>query len=441
MKIGVISLGCDKNRIDTENMLAYLNEEGYELTPNVEEADIIVVNTCAFIKSAKQEAIETILEMAEYKKSGNCKFLIVSGCLSQRYMDDLFDELIEVDMFIGTSNYHQLPQLIKEMVENHKRLCVKNDKNDRTFTQKRILSTPSHYAYLKIAEGCNNHCTYCAIPSIRGKYTSRPIEAIVEEAKELIKNYAINELILVAQDVSNYGIDLYGKISLIDLLKELNKLDISWIRLLYLYPENITDELLKFISENPKMCKYLDIPLQHYSDKCLKMMNRRIKQSEINDLFDKIESYGDFTIRSTFIVGFPQENDEDFDELFNFIKQGRIDRCGFFTYSKEEGTPAALIKGHIKESVKKQRQEKLYALQQKVMQIRMKKKIGQVVEVIYEGIDYDKQLFYGRSKSDAPEIDTKVYFTSKDLVEIGQIYKVKIDKVKDLDSYGKVVEE
>ncbi len=440
MKIGVISLGCDKNRIDTENMMAYLQEDGYELTADVEDADIVIVNTCGFIDSAKKESIDTIFEMAKLKETGKCKYLVVSGCLSQRYMDDLYKELPEVDMFIGTASYQKLPERIKEMVETGKRNYYKNDINDRYFSRKRVLTTPQHFAYIKIAEGCDNHCTYCAIPSIRGKYTSRDLDDIVQEAKELVENYGVKELILVAQDVSKWGHEKTNKCKLIDLLEELSKINVEWIRLLYLYPENISDELLDYMANNDKICKYLDIPLQHRSTSILKVMNRHIDKEYIDNLFKRIEKYGCFTIRSTFIVGFPGETEEDYKELEDFIKEGKIDRCGFFTYSQEEGTAAARLKNQIDEKVKLERQAKLYEIQQKVMVERMKKKIGQVVEVIYEDIDYDKQMFVGRSKFDAPEIDTKVYFKAKNLVDIGNIYKVKLIKMDGLDYIGEIVE-
>ncbi len=440
MKIGVVSLGCDKNRVDTENMLAIMQENGYEITPSPEQADIIVVNTCGFIDSAKKEAIDTIFEMADYKQD-SCKYLIVSGCLSQRYMDDLQQEMPEVDAFIGTDSYYMLPDIVKRLESGEKNIMVKNDKNDRHFSKKRVLTTPYHYAYLKIAEGCDNKCTYCAIPNIRGKFTSKPIADLVEEASKLIKDYGINELILVAQDVSNYGKDLYGKISLIPLLEELSKLDIKWIRLLYLYPENIDDALLDYIDKNPKICKYLDIPCQHISDKILKMMNRRVRKADIIRLFDKIKSYNKFVIRSTFIVGFPQESQQDFDQLKEFIANAQIDRCGFFAYSCEDNTPASRITGQIDEQVKLDRQEEMYAIQNEVMAKKLTNRVGKVMEVIYEGIDFDRQMFVGRTAFDAPEIDTNVYFVANKPLDIGNIYKVKITAIDGIDSLGEVYED
>lgn len=437
MKIGLVSLGCDKNRIDSENMLAYLVKDGYELTSEPKEADVIVVNTCGFIDSAKKEAIDTILEMAEYKKD-KCKYLIVTGCLSQRYMDELKDGFPEVDMFLGTASYHKMPELIRQLVEGKAQKCYANDKDVRVFSSDRVLTTPYHYAYLKIAEGCDNRCTYCAIPYIRGKYTSRPIEDIVAEAKDIIAKYGTKELILVAQDVSRYGLDLYGRIRLIDLLDELSKLDVEWIRLLYLYPELVDEKLIRYIADNPKICNYLDIPCQHISDRILKLMNRRVRREQIENLFATIRKCGDFTIRSTFIVGFPGETQEDFDELREFIKGAKLDRCGFFAYSCEDNTPASRLKDQIDEDIKLKRQEELYSVQEKNMLENLKKRLGSTVDVIYEGIDYDLQTFYGRSRYDAPEIDTKVYFVADKPLEIGKIYKVRLEELDGEDYFGRV---
>lgn len=440
MKIGVISLGCDKNRIDTENMLAYLQEDGHYIVQDPEEAEILVVNTCAFIESAKKEAIDTIFEYLEYKIHGNCKYFIVTGCLSQRYMEDLYEELQEVDLFIGTTNYHKLPDLIRQLIATNKRTYVKNDINDRYFSKSRVLSTPYHYAYLKIAEGCDNKCTYCAIPSIRGKYTSRPIDEIVDEAETLVKEYGIKELILVAQDVSKYGQDIYGEVKLIELLKRLCNINVEWIRLLYLYPENINDELLNFMASNDKICKYLDMPLQHISNNILKLMGRRINKEKIESLFANIEKYNCFTVRTTFIAGFPRETKEDFDILINFVKEGRINYAGCFAYSCEDGTAAARLTGQIEENIKEQRVKKFYTEQNKITQKYLEKRIGKVMDVIYEGIDYDKQMFVGRTQYDAPDVDCKVYFYSDFPVDIGGIYKVQITDAKSMDSYGKTVD-
>ncbi len=437
MKIGLVSLGCDKNRIDSENMLAYLQKDGYELTGDPQQAEIIIVNTCGFIDSAKQEAIDTILEMSEYKKD-KCRFLVVTGCLAQRYMQDIADEFPEVDMILGTANYHNMPLYIKNLVDGRGQRCYANDKDDRHFSSERVLTTPYHYAYLKIAEGCDNKCTYCAIPGIRGKYTSRRIEDIVEEAKTLVGEYGVKELIIVAQDVSRYGLDLYGEIKLIELLQELSKLDVEWIRLLYLYPELVSERLIEYMAGNPKICKYLDIPCQHISDSVLKLMNRRVRKADVVELINMIRKHGDFTIRSTFIIGFPRESQQDFEELKEFLTWAKLDRCGFFAYSMEDGTPASRLDGQIDEDVKLARQEELYALQEGIMAEKMQERVGGVVDVIYEGIDYDLQMFYGRTQYDAPEIDTKVYFTADVPLDIGKIYKVKIDEIDSGDYFGHV---
>ena len=439
MKVGTVSLGCDKNRIDTENMLAYLKNYGYDFTPDPSEAEIIIVNTCGFIESAKVEAINTVLEMAEYKKQGKCKVLVVTGCLVQRYMDEMSAEMPEVDVFLGTANYHKLPEILDGLAKEGGRVSLKNDINDRRFSADRVLTTPEHYAYVKIAEGCDNHCTYCAIPYIRGKYTSRPIRDIVEEVKGLLAAHPIKEIILVAQDVTNYGKDLFGEPRLIELLQELSKLDIEWIRLMYLYPELITDQLLDYIASNPKICKYLDIPCQHISDTILKKMNRRVDGDYIRRLIDRIRSRGNFAIRSTFIVGFPGESEEDFDELYDFIAEAKLDRCGFFAYSCEEGTPAARLGGQIDEDVKQERVDALYALSEDILAQKLLDRVGEVVDVIYEGVDYDRQTFYGRTAFDAPDIDTTVYFTANRPVDIGTIYKVKIVGVDGEDSIGELI--
>lgn len=437
MKIGVVSLGCDKNRIDSENMLAYLAEDGFGLTSDPSDADAIVVNTCAFIDEAKQEAISTILEMAEYKKN-KCKYLIVTGCLPQRYMNELKDGFPEVDAFLGTGSYHLLPRVIRDLDGKHT-VCIPNDKDFRKHTKARVLTTPPHYAYLKIAEGCDNHCTYCAIPLIRGRYTSVPIADLVDEAKALLRGYPIKELVLVAQDLTRYGYDLEGRCMLVDLLKQLSELDVEWIRLLYLYPEGISDELLEYISENKKICKYLDIPCQHISDRILKKMNRRITKQGIISLFDKIRAKGGFCIRSTFIVGFPTETESDVDELEEFLKTARLDRCGFFRYSKEDNTAAARLDGQIDEETKQARYDRLYSLQESIMNENTARRVGGVETVLYEGIDEDAEAFYGRTQYDAPDVDARVYFGSSECLEVGNFYPVRMISSEGCDLIGETV--
>ena len=438
-KIGIVSLGCDKNRVDTENMLAFLKNDGYTFTGDPSDADIIVVNTCAFIDSAKKESIDTILEMSEYKKSGKCKCLIVSGCLSQRYMEEIKDDLEEVDIFLGTANYKDLPHILREY--NGSRLAIKNDKDKREdFKGERVLTTPYHYAYVKIAEGCDNHCTYCAIPNIRGKYTSRPIEEIVSEVEGLIKNYGVVELNIVAQDITKYGIDIYGKVRLIDLLEELSKLDVKWIRLLYCYPELVSDELLTYMANNDKIVKYIDIPMQHADDGILKLMNRHITKADLLSLVERARRIvKGITIRTTFIVGFPSESEEQFNNLYEFVKECEFDRCGFFAYSREEGTPAYKLPNQLDEEVKAQRVSKLYELQESIMLKKAEATIGEVLDVIYEEIDYDNQCFVGRTAQDAPEIDRVVYFTADIPVDIGNIYKIKIIDTAGIDLIGELV--
>ncbi len=441
IKIGVVSLGCDKNRVDTENMLAYLSEAGYTITPSAEDADIIIVNTCAFIESDKEEAINTIFEMSEYKNA-KCRYLIVTGCLPQRYMDELSEAMPEVDAFLGTGSYDKIVDVVNKLYnESGMKIALKNDKDERNFTSKRYLTTPYHYAYLKIAEGCSNHCTYCAIPSIRGKFTSREKSVLIDEAKSLVYDYGVKELNIVAQDVTKYGKDIYGRYALIELIEELSKIDVSWIRLLYCYPELVSDELIKTVSQNDKVVKYLDIPLQHTSDKILKLMNRRVDGSEIRKLITKIrEEDKDISIRSTFIVGFPNESEEDFADLKSFVNEYELDKCGFFAYSKEEGTAAARMKGHILTRVKNKRLKELYAIQNEVMRKKALDKVGKTMKVLYEGIDYDNGLFIARSEFDAPDIDTNIYMRSEIPLNIGDFYNVKIVDTDNIDLIGEVIE-
>ena len=438
-KIGIISLGCDKNRVDTENMLAFLQKDGYTFTGDPADSDIIIINTCAFIESAKKESVDTILEMAEFKTSGKCKCLIVSGCLTQRYMDELKDDLTEVDIFLGTAGYKDLPELLAKF--NGEQVTHCNDINKREeFNGDRVLTTPYHYAYVKIAEGCNNNCTYCAIPSIRGKYTSRKIEDIVSEVEGLIKSYGIKEINIVAQDITRYGEDIYGEVKLIELLEQLSKLNVRWIRLLYCYPELVTDTLIAYIGSNPKIVKYIDIPMQHASTGVLKRMNRRVTHEQLVSLIARIRNVvPEMAIRTTFIVGFPGETEEDFDTLAKFITESRFDKCGFFAYSREDGTPAYKLDGQIDEDIKSERVAKLYAIQEAIMAEKCEAMIGMSVDVMYEDVDYDRQCFIGRTKTDAPEIDGVVYFNSVQPLDIGEIYSVKITSTDGVDLIGETV--
>ncbi len=434
VKLGIISLGCDKNRVDTENLLAYASDNGVEITSDENEADVIVINTCAFIKSSQQEAIDTILEFVEKKKERDFK-IIVTGCLPERYKQEIVDAIPEVDAYLGISEYSKIADVINEVIKGKK--VVDFTPCDLP-TTKRVLTTPYHYAYLKIAEGCDNHCTYCAIPKIRGKFRSRTIESLVDEAKILVEEYGVKELNIVAQDVTRYGIDLYNEYALLKLLDKITALDVSWVRLLYCYPELLGDDLISFIAKNDKMCKYVDIPLQHVDDTILKTMGRRTSEKEIKTLIEKIRSAGDVAIRSTFIVGFPGETDEQYQKLFDFIKEYKLNYAGFFAYSKEEGTPAEKLKNQIPVAVKNKRLKNITALQSQVIFENNKNYVGKTLKVLYEGIDYDNNLFFGRPEFCAPDVDAKVLFKSHDLVNIGNFYDVTITGSKGYDLIGDV---
>lgn len=451
-KIAVVSLGCDKNRVDTENMLYNLSSFNHEIINDYSKANVIIVNTCAFISSAREEAIDTILQMSEYKNIGECEKLIVTGCLSQKYSKELESELLEVDAFMGTNNYDSINEVINNLYKDSNVNNVNNvNKVDKinylvsdklkeldNNLNKRVLTTPYHYAYLKIADGCDNFCTFCTIPSIRGKYKSRSIESLVAEAKGLCNN-GVKELILVAQDVTRYGQDLYGEYKLIDLLKQLTKLDFKYVRLMYCYPELVTDELLYFIDNTPNMAKYLDIPLQHFDDNILKLMNRKSRQNDIENLIKRIRQCKNYiAIRTTFMVGFPSELDSQFDNLLQFVEKAKIDHVGVFKYSLEADTPSAKIKGRVSEKIKNERLKKLTTKQYENCLYNNQKLVGSVVEVLYEDIDYDRNLFKGRTQYNAPQIDTNVYF-SGEFAEVGNYYNIKITKVDGYDLIGEIV--
>jgi ribosomal protein S12 methylthiotransferase len=425
MKIGMISLGCDKNRVDSENMLYLLKSAGFALVNDENIADVIIVNTCAFIDDAKKEAIDTILEMANLKEK-NLKKLIVTGCFAKRY--GKVANISEVDLFLDIEEEKNIVSHIEKLT---------GEKTGVYFGTGRILTTPAHLAYLKIADGCNNRCAFCAIPFIRGNYISRPIEDLVIEANDLCKQ-GVKELVLVAQDTTNYGVDVYKERKLTELLKELVKLDFWKIRILYTYPELINDELLALINSEDKIAKYLDIPMQHIDGKILKKMNRKSSEESIRQLLLNIrEGYPKIALRSTFIVGFPYETQVEHKKLQNFI-DGALDYAGFFIYSPEEGTQAVSYpKGESKKVCEKWKRQ-LEKVQSKTTAKLQEKYINKVYEVIYEGIDYDRQCFFGRTEFQAPEIDTKVYFTSDFPLEIGNIYNVLIEKT-DFNLFGKTV--
>lgn len=435
MKIGAISLGCDKNRVDTEKMLARLVDAGHTLVGSEEEADVIVVNTCAFIDKAKEESIDEILNALAAKKSHKGKKVIVTGCLAQRYAETLEKEFPQIDAILGVADYDEIAQTVQKICGGDKIYsCACGD----NFYAGRVLTTPYHYAYLKIADGCNNHCTYCAIPSIRGKYRSEKMEDLLAEAQKLSDD-GVKELILVAQDVTRYGIDFDGKPHLKELVRELEKLDFEWIRLLYLEPEMVDDDLIDFVANEKKVVKYMDIPLQHVDSGVLKRMNRHTDSQSTYELIKKVKDAG-ICVRTTFICGFPGETEQAYEKLSDFVRTADIDYAGFFAYSREEGTPADRLDGHIDESVKQKRVDELTAIQSNVIAERNKTLIGKRVEIIYDDIDYDRQMFVGRTSTQAPDIDNVVYFTSEREVRVGNFYTVEIVGTDGIDLVGRVIE-
>lgn len=434
MKIGVVSLGCPKNLVDSETMLGLIHEENYEITNDPSEAEIIIVNTCGFIESAKEESINTILQMAEYKKSGSCKYIIVTGCLSQRYAEELFNELPEADAIAGVEVYDEIGSIIKRVMNGERFIMLERSKPDVIYTSKetflpRILTTPSYTAYLKIAEGCDNCCSYCAIPKIRGPYRSKPMAQVLKEAKALADN-GVKELIVVAQDTTRYGEDLPGgKLLLADLLKELNKIEsLKWIRVMYCYPNNFTDELIESFASLDKVCKYVDLPLQHASNRLLASMNRYDTREEVETLLAKLRKrIPGIVIRTTFIVGFPGETDADFEELKEFVEQQRFENAGVFAYSQEEGTVAGAMPNQIPDEIKQERYHELMALQAQISEEIHKDTEGQTLEVLVEGIEEDGSgLHYGRSYREAPDIDGLVFIENPGDIKPGCFVKVNI---------------
>lgn len=435
--IGVVSLGCDKNRVDTETMLTYLNQAGFKFTSDPKEANVIIINTCAFIAKARKEAVDTIDEMLEYKKKGKCEKIIVTGCMPQKYLPELKKEFKTVDCFLGFDDYPNIAQIVSDLYDKDGQIVRCGDASTIACVENRMITTPNHYAYLKIADGCENYCTFCTIPFIRGRFRSKPIDEVVREAKSLV-NGGATELILVAQDVTKYGTDLFGKPVLVDLIKKLSKIKgLRWIRLLYCYPELVTDELLNEVVTNDKVCKYLDIPFQHVSDNVLKMMNRHINHEKTIALVEKIRALPvHIAIRTTFMVGFPGETDKDFAELVDFVKRYKLDQVGFFAYSKEEGTVAAKMPNQVDEKTKNKRLLAIMKEAEKVQKANLRAMVGKTVDVVYEDIDYDRELFVGRSQYQAPEIDNLIYFKSKDFVDVGGMYPVKITRVMGCDLKG-----
>ena len=445
MKIGFISLGCSKNQLDTEVMLHELVTAGYEITPDETEADIVVVNTCAFIESAKKEAIDNILDVAWLKKNKGLKAIIVTGCLAERYREEIFTELPEVDALLGVGSIHHITEAVESVV---KRLSDKkvpkyasfDDKNGVRLGGDRVLTTPEFFSYLKVAEGCDNRCTYCAIPAIRGRYRSRPMEELVNEAKDL-ESLGVKELNVIAQDVTRYGKDLYGSYRLRELLRRITEeTSIPWLRILYCYPDKITDELIAELRDNDRVLKYIDLPLQHIADPVLKRMNRHGDSKMIRDVLAKLRrEVPGIVIRTTFIVGFPGETEEDFEELCRFVEEQRFEHMGVFTYSPEEGTPAATMDGQIDEQTKQDRMDILMKLQMQINAEQNEEKIGKTIRVLTEDYDPVSEAHFGRSAADAPDIDGKVYFKSARRVAPGTMIDVKIREAVGYDLFGRAV--
>ena len=440
MKILFVSLGCDKNLVDTENMLGILKNKGFEFTDDEWEADIIAINTCCFIGDAKQESINTILEMAEHKKDARCKVLVVAGCLAHRYQDEIIKEIPEVDAFVGTSSYDKIADMI-----NSEEKGISNfveDANRMPMVEAdRIVTTPGYYEYLKIAEGCDKHCTYCVIPKVRGSFRSFPIEYLVNQTKKLVEG-GVKEIILVAQETTLYGVDLYGKKSLPKLLHNLGLIEgLEWIRILYCYPEEINDELIEAIKNEPKVCHYLDMPIQHASDNILKRMGRRTSKQELTDIVAKLRrEIPDIALRTTLITDFPGETDVDHEEVMQFIDECEFDRLGVFTYSREEDTVAAQMPDQIDEEIKEKYRDELMQLQQEISADRSAAMIGRIVRVMIEGFIPEDNTYVGRSYKDAPNVDGLVFVECDRELMSGDFIDVKITGSTEYDLIGTIVE-
>lgn len=440
MNILFVSLGCDKNLVDTEVMLGMLAKKGHQMVDSETDADVIVVNTCCFIHDAKEESIQTILEMAEYKKSGSCKALIVTGCLAQRYRQEILDEIEEVDAVLGTTSYDKIVDAIEDALKGQRSLELTDLDALPLVESKRLVTTGGHFAYLKIAEGCDKHCTYCIIPKIRGNFRSVPMERILKEAEELVAQ-GVKELILVAQETTLYGKDLYGEKTLPKLLKELCKISgLYWIRILYCYPEEITDELIQVIKEEDKICKYLDLPIQHASDDVLKRMGRRTSKAQLVDVIRKLRTeIPNIAIRTTLITGFPGETQEQHEELMEFIDEMEFDRLGVFTYSPEEDTAAARMDDQIEESVKEDRQADLMELQQEIAFELAEDMIGKEVLVMIEGKVADENVYVGRTYKDAPNVDGLIFVEADVELMSGDFARVRVTGALKYDLIGEII--
>ena len=441
MNIYFISLGCDKNLVDSENMLGILNDNGYKITNEEQDADIIIINTCCFIHDAKEESIQMILEMSEHKKAGKCKALIVTGCLAERYKDDILKEIPEVDALLGTSSFDEILNVVEEILDGKQ--CSRFEGLDRLpkTSSRRMLTSGSYSAYLKIAEGCDKHCTYCIIPQVRGIFRSVPMEELLKEATYLAEQ-GVKELILVAQETTLYGQDIYGEKSLPKLLKELCKINgIEWIRILYCYPEEITEELIETIKSEPKICHYLDIPIQHASDRILKLMGRRTNKADLINIITKLrKSIPDIVLRTTLITGFPTETDGEHEELMEFVSNMKFGRLGVFTYSKEDNTPAAQLKPQVLAKVKKQRQKDIMKLQQSIVFEHTSSLVGNCFEVLIEGrIAEEENVYIGRTYMDSPSVDGFIFLTSQSELISGDIVKVRVTGAKGYDLVGELI--
>ena len=440
MNILFISLGCDKNLVDSEVMLGLLDKKGYQIVDSEEDADIIVVNTCCFIHDAKEESIQTILEMAEYKKEGKLKALIVTGCLAQRYQQEIIDEIPEVDAVLGTTSYDHIVEAVEEALAGNGHVVLEDVDALPDVKEKRLVTTGGHYAYMKIAEGCDKHCTYCIIPKLRGNYRSVPMEKLLAEAKDLA-DQGVKELILVAQETTVYGKDLYGEKSLHKLLRELCKISgIQWIRILYCYPEEIYDELIQTIKEENKVCHYLDLPLQHASDAVLKRMGRRTSKAQLVEIIEKLrKEIPDISLRTTLITGFPGETQEQHEELKDFVDEMEFDRLGVFTYSPEEDTPAATMTEQIPEEVKEDRQAELMELQQEIAFDLAEDMVGREVLVMIEGKVADENAYVGRTYKDAPNVDGLIFINTDEELMSGDFARVRVTGALEYDLIGELI--
>lgn len=440
MKIALESLGCSKNLVDAEIMLGLLNKKGHQLVSSPEGADVVIVNTCGFIESAKQESIDSIVEYADLKNEGSLKYLLVSGCLAQRYPDELKEEIPEIDAIVGTGSYQNITTVVDKLMTRDGIVEIGDINFSFNEDLPRYISTPDHLAYLKIGEGCDNNCTYCIIPKLRGKYRSRKLEDLLAEAEGLLER-GVKELVVIAQDTSVYGRDRYGRVMLAELLERLAKMGFKWIRVMYSYPEGITEEIVDVIAKYDNLCSYFDIPMQHASDRILKLMNRHTSNQELRSKVEMIRSkIPDATIRTTFIVGFPGETDEDFETLLDFVEDMGLDRMGAFTYSREEDTPADRLPDHIDEDTKKERLERLMMVQQGVSEFINQKKIGNTYEVLIED-QIDDKLYIGRTKYDAEEIDSVIYVETKRDLSRGDMVDVLVESAFEYDLKGHLVDE